>query len=149
MTILAAITLWQPYAQLPFVGAKPWETRTRPYPKDYEGKRIVIHAAAAFAPKGVVGERLDAVCRSRFGFDYKHRLTRGAVLGTVLMGECLPVEEVSPHLTDDEIAAGDFSSGRWAWRWTEAELFPRPVVCRGWQGWGRFDTALSDVSDLV
>lgn len=137
--ILPAITLWQPYAQLPFVGAKPWETRTRPYPKAYEGQRIVVHAAKAFAPKGVVGERLDGLCRRRLGSDYVQRLTRGAALGTVLMGDCLPVEDVAPWLTEDEIAAGDFSEGRWAWRWTDAQEFPEPIPCRGWQGWGKFE----------
>lgn len=151
METLAAITLWQPYAQLPFVGAKPWETRTRPYPKGYAGKRIVIHAAAAFAPKGVVGSRLDALCCAKLGSGYKHQLTRGAALGTVLMGECLPVEDVLPMLTEDEIAAGDFSEGRWAWRWLDAQVFPRAIPCRGWQGWGKFTIPdhFDDVSDLV
>lgn len=146
---LPALTLWQPYASLPFFGHKPWETRTRPYPKGYEGQRIVIHAAAAFAPRGTVGDRLNYLCLRVFGEGYQQTLPRGKALGTIRLTGCYRAEEVRSVLNADEIAAGDFSDGRWAWRWTDPVLFDAPVPCKGWQGWGRFDIDAHLVRDLV
>lgn len=143
-----ALTLWQPYASLPFFGAKPLETRTRAYPKKHHGKRIVIHAAAAYAPRGVITPALHDVCTRVFGDGYAYRLPRGKALGTIRLDGCLPVEEIRDTLDWEVLASGDFGDGRWAWLWSDPELFTEPVPCRGWQGWGRF-AVTDDVSDLV
>src|SRR4051794_23151938 len=42
--VLPAITLWQPWACLIEIGAKRYETRSRPPPRKLIGQRIAIHA---------------------------------------------------------------------------------------------------------
>jgi hypothetical protein len=41
-----AITVWQPWASLIAIGAKPWEFRRYAAPERYVGQRIAIHAGA-------------------------------------------------------------------------------------------------------
>lgn len=45
-THLKAITIWQPWASLIIIGAKPYEFRSWLPPKSLVGQRIVNHAAA-------------------------------------------------------------------------------------------------------
>lgn len=45
-----AISLWQPWASLCAIGAKPFETRDYPPPPNWIGKPIAIHAAKKVAP---------------------------------------------------------------------------------------------------
>lgn len=46
MTVILAITLWQPWASLIAAGAKPYEWRGWRAPNGMVGKRIAIHAGA-------------------------------------------------------------------------------------------------------
>src|ERR1700731_1099317 len=43
---MKAITIWQPWASLIMIGAKPHEFRGYPAPRFVRGQRIVIHAGA-------------------------------------------------------------------------------------------------------
>lgn len=136
--ILPALTLWQPYADLPFEDAKPWETRTKPYPAKYHGKLMVIIAAKAYAPSRAVSDALHDLCMDVYGSGYNTALVRSAALGTVRLTDCRRTEDVAPTLSADELAAGDFSPGRWAWRWEEATRFAQPIPAKGSQGWQFF-----------
>jgi hypothetical protein len=44
--MIDSISLWQPYASLIAIGAKPFETRHWSPPANLIGKRVAIHAAA-------------------------------------------------------------------------------------------------------
>lgn len=41
-----ALTVWQPWATLIAIGAKPFEFRGWAAPKAYQGQRIAIHAGS-------------------------------------------------------------------------------------------------------
>ena len=63
------------------------------------------------------------------------KLHYGAVLGTVEIVDCVPVEDVVDGLTERERALGDYSPGRWAWVLKNPIMFDTPIPARGKQGW--------------
>lgn len=84
--MIPAITIHQPWATLIAIGAKRWETRSRPAPAKHIGQRIAIHAAARRPDphvldhgRYVVAPILDAFPGSTYGDDVRvahrgHRL---------------------------------------------------------------------------
>ena len=63
----------------------------------------------------------------------------GAVVGTVEIVDCVPVEEVVGALTPRERALGDYSPGRWAWVLKNPVMFDMPIYARGKQGWWEWE----------
>ena len=61
---MKAITLWQPWASLVLVGAKPYEFRGWKPPRSLIGKRIAIHAGAR---KARFAEMVDLMDRIELG----------------------------------------------------------------------------------
>lgn len=138
-TILPAITLYQPYASLFLLPAKPWETRPRPCPEKHLGEWVAIHAAASFAPKDWMSETLNEVCVAEFGEEYEAALPRASVIGRVRLGDCVRTEIAARSLKASELATGDFTPGRWAWGKTDVVVFRTPIPAKGNRGWWRFD----------
>lgn len=134
---IPVITLWQPWASLIFSGHKRYETRAYRPPNKYLGTRIAIHAAARPCPR--VGDELADLCYDAFGCGWNYSLPRGAILGTVLLGMCVPSEEYEP--SDDDRIAGDWSTGRFGWRLWEVEPLSAPLPAKGKQGWWSIDNA--------
>jgi hypothetical protein len=133
-----AISLWQPYASLPLVDAKPWETRSRPFPAKYHGRRVLVASTAAFTPLGFLSTPLHDLCCAVFADDYKETLPRGQALYTIVLKACERTEDMVHKVPPELLASGDFSPGRWAWEWGDAEpLNPFPV--KGGQGWYSVD----------
>ncbi|HRF95900.1 MAG TPA: hypothetical protein PLZ51_11925, partial [Aggregatilineales bacterium] len=64
----------------------------------------------------------------------KHVLPLGAVLGIFNLVDCIPTEEIRPHLSPLELALGDYSNGRYAWRLQPVKIFAEPIVTSGKQG---------------
>jgi hypothetical protein len=58
MTSYPALTIWQPWATLIAVGAKPYEFRSWAAPRAMQGRRIAIHAGARPTRKAEVRELL-------------------------------------------------------------------------------------------
>ncbi|WP_374650275.1 hypothetical protein, partial [Rhizorhabdus sp.] len=64
---MKALTIWQPWASLIIVGAKPFEFRGWKPPRWIIGQRIVIHASARRSPKIEIDELLmPLLMRERF-----------------------------------------------------------------------------------
>jgi hypothetical protein len=147
-----ALTIWQPWASLIMVGAKPyefrrWDYRTRD--KSLEGSRIVIHAGARKVQPREVQELLLALwCDEatglkrepsrellvKIGFrpgDGGPMLPTAHGLGTALLGK--------PRKASEIFGRGRGDSDRidqqiWAWPLTDIEHFEPPVPMRGLQG---------------
>jgi hypothetical protein len=157
------ITLWQPYASLIAVRAKPFETRAYPPPAKLIGQRIAIHAAVRKPDKltgGIPPEAwapaIDALSASIGDFSW-HDLPRGAVVCTAVLagayrlgdsifpGRADVVEFRGPsHWDRDDINIdpfGDYSPGRWAWLLTDVQRLDPPVPARGKQGWWEWEAA--------
>jgi hypothetical protein len=131
VSVLPAITLWQPWASLIAIGAKRYETRSRPAPSRLIGRRIAIHAARRrVRPKDFDADTLQAINLAINDQCWMKKLPLGAVVCTAVLIEVLPVERVLPDLF------GDCDPGRWAWRLEEVTLLQPPVPARGLQTWG-------------
>ena len=129
---MKSITITQPWATLIVLGAKHYETRT--WETRHRGG-LAIHAARRFP------EDQRELCRQepfrsilrQAGYFSWFDLPTGAVLGTVQLTDCLPVEDVPP-LDPTEWALGDYHPGRWAWVLAAARELPAPVPYRGMRG---------------
>lgn len=126
---MKAITVYQPYAQLIALGIKSFETR--PYKTNIRG-RIAVHAAASVPRRFLLGF-VEAVMNLRSRgeissteYAFLNGLTEnthGAVIGTVELCGCVPVESIRDTISASERAFGDYSDGRWAWELKRAQLF--------------------------
>jgi hypothetical protein len=157
---MKAITVWQPWASLIIIGAKPYEFRDRSYlaciNHPQPGERIAVHASARpIRPVEVkdplfrIGGREDTtgliVERAKQLLDRiraAHRcraLPLGAVLGTAIIGTPCSAETIFGGSRGDA-APQDSDRGlfNWAWPLTSVEKFDVPVPARGQQGFWKW-----------
>lgn len=152
---MMALSLWQPYASLIAIGAKPFETRSWAPPPHMIGQRIAIHASQKLIRETLIGVDLvtsDRMGRALFGdrlatFD---SLPFGAVVCTAVLagayacgamrladGGRTPLltsvnrSPLRDYLTPDLF--GDYSPGRWAWWLRDVEPVDPPVKVKGHQ----------------
>ena len=160
--MIAALSLWQPWATLMALGHKAVETRG--WSTNYRG-RLVIHAA-----KKVVGRRGDRWRLGEFeverdasgyllrgpGLNWPYRLPLGAAVATFDLIDVVPTEQI--HIRPDRIAPvpyppaagvlfigeseaayGNYGPGRFGWLTSGRRALTRPVPMRGRQGLFRVD----------
>lgn len=133
-----AITIWQPWAQLVITGAKRVETRGH---NTNVRERIAIHAAKqdhAGILLHIPAEELAFFQAT--GVTSIPEPPTGAVLGTIQLANCVPIEELygTEYDTPQERAFGDWSHGRYGWIMQQPERFTRPVPAKGAQGFWRW-----------
>ena len=121
---MKAYTVYQPYAYATVAGLKHYETRPR---RTSIRGRVAVHAGK----KRISLEDMTVVVIPAAG----NALHYGAVIGTVEIVDCVPVEEIRDKLTEREKALGDYSPGRFAWVLRNPEMFDTPIPARGAQGW--------------
>lgn len=153
-----ALTVWQPWASLIMIGAKPiefrrWDYRTR-YPK-LVGKRIVIHAGARpvqpIEVEDIIARLSDRISslRATIAMPLLTRLrdahkARGVVelsaaLGTAVIGTPRLVSGLFNSPADSD----RIDHHMWAWPLTDIEPFDAPIPFRGAQGFWNFpDSAM-------
>lgn len=143
---MPVISMWQPYASLLFAWdsergkfAKAFETRGFKMPDRLIGQRVAIHATKAFAPNAAISPDLNDLCYDLFGCGYNYRLPRAAIIGVVAFAQSRPAQDERPHQPVTEIAAGDWSDGRWVWPVMSCDQLRHPILAKGKQGWWRFD----------
>lgn len=150
---MKALTVWQPWASLIILRAKPYEFRPKPF-TDYigaprVGQRIVIHASARPVHPREVMDLLARIAAKQSSLVDKRALPllqrlahtprcRGVVelsaaLGTAVIGEPQRVEDVfGGRVTGHD--SDRLNKHLWAWPLTDIEPFPEPVPMRGFQG---------------
>jgi len=134
---MKAFTVYQPYAYAIVAGLKQYETRPR---RTNIRGRVAVHAGKAGlmqAMKGLTGLEMWEL---RAAVNFETNLPLGAVVGTVEIVDCVPVEEVIPTLTERERVLGDYSPGRWAWVLKNPVMFDTPIPARGKQGWWNWES---------
>lgn len=139
---MKAYTVHQPYAWATVIGLKHYETRTR---RTHIRGRVAVHAAKKI-DKGdrVYTEILSSAGTEELAYHAcrEHRPEEyGAVIGTVEIVDCVPVEEIVDKLTPLERALGDYSPGRFAWVLQNPIMFDKPIPARGQQGWWNWEEA--------
>lgn len=146
---MKALTIWQPWASLVMIGAKPYEFRRWDYresaPK-LEGQRIVIHAGARPVKLPEVEDiiarmedRLSSL-RAEIAMPLLERLRaahkcRGVVelsagLGTAVLGKPKSVSALFSSPADSD----RIDHHMWAWPLTDIQAFGAPIPARGAQG---------------
>lgn len=129
---MKAYTVYQPYAYATVAGLKHYETRPR---RTNIRGRVAVHAGRldeVHATKSLSNRDFWAVMEAIGG---KTDLPRGAVIGTVEIVDCVPVEEIVNTLSERERVLGDYSPGRFAWVLQNPVIFDKPIPARGKQGW--------------
>lgn len=132
LEVWKAITLTQPWATLVVLGAKLWETRSKP--TRYRGW-LAIHAAKSF-PRDALRLCSDQPFRAalaRGGYQRPEYLPVARVVGLVRLVDCQRTEIARIGLKDIERAFGDYSDGRWAYRMIGARRLVTEVPARGFQ----------------
>lgn len=142
---MKAISLWQPWASLIAIGAKPFETRDWAPPKSLIGQRIAIHAAKK--PVAPIARTLDdethASISRALGVAWlpDAKLPLGAIVCTAVLTEVAQVDDrecfqfpSSPDVFSFPDAFGNYSSGRWIWRFERVRPIEHPIPIRGSQG---------------
>jgi len=147
---MKALTIWQPWASLIMIGAKPYEFRSWAPPGWMIGRRMVIHAAARkVRPEEVVEllQRLGgalgptpclkadiAVPFLERLLDEPERLPLSHGLGCVTVGAGkrgdLCAAEFGDHAGNDSDRPGTFN---WGWPMLDIKHFEPAVQCKGWQ----------------
>ena len=121
---MKAFTVYQPYAYAIVAGLKGYETRPR---RTHIRGRVAVHAGKG-NPQFVAMPVSIALPESAV-------LHYGAVLGTVEIVDCVPVEALIGKLSERERVLGDYTPGRFAWALKNPVMFDRPIPARGFQGW--------------
>jgi hypothetical protein len=154
---MKALTVWQPWASLIMIGAKPYEFRRwnftdRPQYRTLAGQRIVIHAGA---PKVRTDEVEDIITRIAEGESalidaiaapFLARLLEAcrakqqiiplsAALGTAVIGE----PQRAAVLFADKVADSDrLDQHMYAWPMTDPRPFAEPIPAKGAQQFWRW-----------
>jgi hypothetical protein len=157
---MKAISLWQPWASLIAVGAKPFETRTWPPSRSLLGTRIAIHAAATRKGMEDVFDAFPSIDTRPFvdalakgGYQSLDTLPFGAVICTVELTGAYRVgshgedrgrpvfffasmlagsRSINSYMPIDPF--GDYTPGRWIWRLDNVQRLDPPVPAKGAQG---------------
>jgi hypothetical protein len=135
---IKAISLWQPWATLVAIGAKHYETRH--WPTGYRGP-LAIHAAKRWTPEQgdlCITEPFRTALR---GFHL--RLPLGELLAICDLAGCFTTNYPPPGISGDEIAFGDWSPGRFAWRLENVRCLTPPIPWKGSQGFFEVELPLS------
>jgi hypothetical protein len=153
---LKAFTIWQPWASLIMIGAKPYEFRPKSYLRYIDapaiGERIVVHAGARRIKPIEIDDLLDKLqdpdnnatgligdlarpLLERVRAAYKCQgLPLGVGLGTAIIGKPRNAGVIFGGLPHDS-DRGDFN---WAWPLSDVRHFEPPIPARGQQGFWRW-----------
>lgn len=137
---MKAISLWQPWASLcvtpswdEFEALKRFETRSWALPGTIRHGRTLIHASRRWTH-----EQRDFWDELRTGILACYRLPEslpfGALVGSVLITHQYITDEIRDRVSSVDLALGNWSDGRAAWRIYHPKVFEIPIPFRGRQG---------------
>ena len=151
---MKALSLTQPWATLVAIGAKHVETRS--WSVSYRGP-IAIHAS-----KGFPREAIECCFVSPFntalkagGINVPNDLPRGAIVAVATLRGCYPTTNFSASNTSDghlrisenELAFGDYSPGRYGWAFVNIRKLAEPIQCRG--ALGLWDVPFDVIAQVI
>ena len=149
---MKAFTVYQPYAFAIVAGLKHYETRPR---RTSVRGRVAVHAGKKDAWRTGILEsgnmpKIEKELAEFQGTGTRAaRLEYGAVIGTVEIVDCVPVEEIAESLTERERALGDYSPGRFAWVLENPVIFDESFPESGKQGWWEWDQRTAEISRTI
>lgn len=153
---MMALTVWQPWATLIAIGAKPFEFRMHNRARIYAGQRIAIHSGMRPIRHREVADMIgwlpwpmltgldETLAMPLLGgwMTGKAILPLGHVLCTALLGEPIRTEELTQRMGNVFGAtlrdSDRFDHTKWGWPLTEIEPLRPPVPARGMQGFWKW-----------
>lgn len=156
-----ALTIWQPWASLIMIGAKPfefrrWDYRTRQ--PSLVGQQIVIHAGArpvrAAEVEDIIARVNDRVSslipekaqplleRLRAAYKCRGVVELSAGLGTATLGMPVQVSRLFNSPADSD----RIDHHMWAWPLTDIRPFDAPIPMRGAQGFWQWPGAIEEAA---
>lgn len=138
---MKAITVWQPWAGALAAGIK--ENETRSWATKYRGP-IAIHAAMREVFDGLalipvpIALKIKEALRCEW-----NEIPRGAIIATGELVDCIKITpEYVATLSPDELALGDYTPGRYAWKLANVKKLPEPIPAKGRQGLWNWEALL-------
>jgi hypothetical protein len=148
---MKALTIWQPWASLIMIGAKPYEFRSWMAPRSMVGKPLVIHAGTRFMHKAEVDDLIERLCNPdqawstgllpRIALPFLRRLNAadqlplGAGLGTAVVGVSREGTHIASEFGCNNVNDSDrHEMSNFAWPLTDIEAWPEPIKMPGKQG---------------
>lgn len=156
--LMKALTIWQPWASLIMIGAKPYEFRRWDYrerERALVGQRIVIHAGARPVRleevEDIIARLEDRISslhadiamplleRLRAAYKCRGVVELASGLGTAIIGTPLSVAALFNSPADSD----RIDHHMWAWPFTDIRPFAGPVPMRGAQGFWNWPEAIA------
>lgn len=131
---MKCISVFEPWASLLACGHKAYETRRWTPPMDCMKVTVAIHAGKSLAGMRLMDldPRFGAICDRVLGCDHPYSFGKVVALGTIAF--TIPTDGgIAREVISAEKAIGDWSPGRYAWRFVDMQALERPVACRGRQ----------------
>lgn len=132
---MKAITLWEPWATLIAHGYKQFETRS--WSTRYRGP-LVIHAAKRVPGPGELAALPNPApiqrALSEIGIRQIKDFPFGCAVAVVELVAVLRTEAVVFELDEDQLAFGNYSPDRYAWRLANIRRLAESIPLRGQQG---------------
>lgn len=125
---MPCLSLWQPWASLCPAGLKKHETRH--WPTKIRGL-IAIHAAKS---RQGFADAPEDLCKFALGPDWQSELPFGEVVAVAELTGCYPTEVVADVVTYADYLAGNYASGRYAFRLENVRPLAKGVTLLGRQG---------------
>lgn len=134
---MKALSLTQPYATAMALGVKIWETRS--WPTHFRGF-VAIHAAKNFPgwAKAVVREAKNY----HSGFPDVEDMPLDCIVCVGEITECRRTDELRSELSTLEQRWGDYSEGRYAFKFELNRMIVPPVPAKGALGFWTMDEAM-------
>ena len=137
---MKVLTIWQPWAGALAAGIK--ENETRSWGTKYRGE-IAIHSALkpihhTWSDLYMNNDAREVIC-SRMNLpeviDGPVVFPMGCILATAELVDCIRItQEYIVTLSSDELALGDYTLGRYAWKMANVRELPEPIPAKGRQG---------------
>lgn len=134
---MKALTIHAPWAPLIAICEKKYETRS--WKTNYRGP-IAIHCSRSMGYLYLCNERLfmDVLRRHDFEIEDINEM-RGHVIAVAELTDCIEVPSLPLTIPGQEIAFGDWRSGRFAWKLANVKKLETPIPAVGKQGLWNWD----------
>ena len=160
---MKALTVWQPWASLIILGAKPYEFRGWAAPKAVRGERIAIHAGARKVKRDEIADliirlhdepwstglikdlALPLLDRALLRPDL---LPLASIVGTAVLGAPVRAQTLTKEFGTPPNDSRRIQYGLWAWPMGDPQPLEPIQPARGAQGfwdWGQADFFSADI----
>lgn len=149
---MKALTIWQPWASLIMIGAKPWEWRGWPLPKWMVDHQVVIHAGARAVKADEIVDLIEEIYIGDTSLIAEKALPllkntplagypRSCGLGTVILRAPIRAADWAAEHDKSGLDSDRIDHSKWAWPVTDIKPFAQPIPCRGAQGFWNWPEA--------